>query len=339
MISADRVFIIAEAGVNHNGSLDIAMRLVEEARVAGADCVKFQSFKAERLSSRLADKAAYQKRNIGEDGSQFSMLSDLELSEADHRELIAHCRSQGIMFLSSPFDEQSADLLDSLGVAAFKIPSGELTNHEFLLHLAGKNRPLILSTGMSTLAEVAEAIEAVATTGNRKLSLLHCVTEYPAPVQQINLRAMLTLATAFGYPVGYSDHTPGIEIAVAATALGARIIEKHFTLSRDMLGPDHRASLEPPELATMVRAIRNVEECLGNGIKAPAECELKNIFVARKSLVAARDIATDEVLTRQNVAVRRPGHGIQPRDLEKALGLRVTRTVKAEEVIAWDDLK
>lgn len=339
MISADRVFIIAEAGVNHNGSLDVARRLVEEARGAGADCVKFQTFRADKLTSHSADKADYQKQNVGEGESQLYMLRALELSEDDHRELISHCRSQGITFLSSPFDEQSADFLDRLGVPAFKIPSGELTNHEFLRHLAAMNKPLILSTGMSTLAEVAEAVGAITTIGNGQLSLLHCVTEYPAPVEQINLRAMLTLAAAFGLPVGYSDHTPGMEIAVAAVALGACIIEKHFTLSREMPGPDHRASLEPQELASLVRAVRNVEECLGDGIKAPAQCELKNISVARKSVVATTSIAAGERLTRANVTVKRPGHGIQPRDMEKALGLRLAKDIKADDVISWSDLK
>ena len=339
MISEDRTFIIAEAGVNHNGSIDLAERLIEEALRAGADCVKFQSFSAEKLVSRSAEKAQYQKRTTGGGDTQFEMLSRLELSEDDHRALIALCRDKGIQFLSSPFDEGSADLLDRLGVAAYKVPSGELTNHRFLRHLAEKSRPIILSTGMSTLAEVAEAVEIIVRTGNRQLSLLHCVTEYPAPVAEVNLRAMLTLADAFGFPVGYSDHTPGIEIAVAAVALGARIIEKHVTLSRDMEGPDHRASLEPQELKAMIQAIRNVEQALGNGIKAPAPCEMKNIAVARKSVVAERDIGAGERLSRDNVAIKRPGHGIQPRDLEKVMGLTVTADIKAGSVVTWKDLK
>jgi N,N'-diacetyllegionaminate synthase len=339
MISEDRTFIIAEAGVNHNGSIDVAKRLVEEACRAGADCVKFQSFSADRLVSRSAEKALYQKRTTEGPSTQYEMLRSLELSEEDHRTLLACCHDSGILFLSSPFDEESADLLEDLGVAAYKIPSGELTNLGFLRYLAIKNKPMILSTGMSTLAEVAEAIEVLVGTGNQQISLLHCVTEYPAPFAEINLKAMLTLANAFGFPVGYSDHAPGFEIAVAAVALGARIIEKHFTLSRDLAGPDHRASLEPQELGAMIQAIRNVEMSLGNGIKEPAPCETKNMAVARKSVVAKRDIMSGERISRENVAIKRPGHGIQPKDLEKVVGLMVTTDIRADSVVTWKDLK
>lgn len=339
MIAQDRTFIIAEAGVNHNGSVEIATRLIEAARRAGADCVKFQSFRADKLVSRSAAKAQYQQRNTANTDSQYEMLRRLELSEDDHRTLLVCCRDHGILFLSSPFDEDSADLLERLGVPAYKIPSGEVTNHGLLQHLARKNQPLILSTGMATLAEVAEAVAAIAEAGNPPLYLLHCVTEYPAPVAEINLKAMLTLAHAFGLPVGYSDHTPGSEIAVAAVALGARIIEKHFTLDRNLPGPDHRASLEPQELGAMIQAIRNVEQALGTGIKVPAPCELKNRAVARKSVVATRDITRGECLSRDNVAVKRPGHGIQPRDFEKVMGLRVTADIPADRVVTWADLK
>ena len=339
MISEDRVFVIAEAGVNHNGSLDVAKRLVEEARRAGADCVKFQTFSAQALTSRHARKAEYQQQNGEGDGTQFGMLKRLELTENDHRALLAHCLENQIAFLSSPFDERSADLLDDLGVPAFKVPSGEVTNHQFLRYLASKNKPIILSTGMSTLAEVSEAVDAITDSGESELFLLHCVTEYPAPMEEINLRAMLTLAGAFRLPVGFSDHTPGIEIAVAAVALGARIVEKHFTLSRGMPGPDHRASLEPQELATMVQAIRNVEKSLGDGVKKPAPCELKNIAVARKSLVATQDIRAGQRLTPENVTIKRPGHGIQPKDLDKVIGLRTNVDIEADDVITWDHLK
>ena len=339
VIPHNRVFIIAEAGVNHNGSMEIATRLIEEASGAGADCVKFQSFSADKLVSRSAEKALYQKQNTEGPHSQYEMLRRLELSEEDHRTLLARCRDNGILFLSSPFDEGSADLLEKLGVPAFKIPSGELTNHGFLQYLASKNKPMILSTGMSTLAEVADAIEVIVGTGNRQLYLLHCVTEYPAPFGEINLNAMLTLAHAFGFPVGYSDHTPGIEIAVAAVALGARIVEKHFTLSRDMAGPDHKASLEPQELRAMIQSIRNVEMSLGDGIKLPAPCEIKNISVARKSVVATRDIVSGERISRENFAIKRPGDGIQPKDVEKMMGLRVNTDIKADSVITWKDLK
>lgn len=338
MTAQDNTFVIAEAGVNHNGSIDLALRLVEEARQAGADAVKFQTFRAERLVSRSAQKAQYQKRNTDGADTQFEMLERLELSDDDHRTLLAHCRMAGITFLSSPFDEESADLLDELGVEAFKIPSGELTNLALLRHLADKGRPLILSTGMATLAEVGEAVDVIVASGNRQLSLLHCLTEYPAPFAEVNLRAMLTLKDAFGFPVGYSDHTPGLEIAIAAVALGASIIEKHFTLSRDLPGPDHRSSLEPSELAQMVEAIRNVEQALGDGVKSPAPCELKNIPIARKSVVAERDFAAGERLTRQNVAIKRPGDGIQPRDLEKVVGRTVAVDIKAGDVVTWEDL-
>jgi len=339
MIAGDRTFVIAEAGVNHNGSVDIARRLVEEAGRAGADCVKFQSFSADRLVSCRAGKAPYQRRGAADAETQYDMLRTLELSEDDHRSLMEISRDNGVQFLSSPFDEQSADMLDRLGAAAFKVPSGELTNHGFLRYLAEKGRPLILSTGMSTLAEVAEAVDVILGAGTRELSLLHCVTEYPAPFAEINLRAMRTMAVAFGLPVGYSDHTPGTEVAVAAVALGARIIEKHLTLGRDMEGPDHAASLEPRELAEMVRAIRNVEAALGDGVKAPAPCEASNIGVARKSLVAERDIVAGERIGPGNVVVKRPGHGIRPADLEKVMGLIVTADIKAGNVITWKDLK
>ncbi len=339
MIGEDRAFIIAEAGVNHNGSVDVAKRLIDEARHAGADCIKFQSFIADKLVSRSAEKAQYQKQTTEGPTTQYEMLKRLELSEEDHRTLLAHCRENGMMFLSSAFDEESADLLEDLGVVAYKIPSGEVTNHGFLRYLAQKEKPLILSTGMSTLAEVAEAIEVIIAAGNQQLYLLHCVTEYPAPFAEINLKAMLTLENAFGFPVGYSDHTEGIEVAVAAVALGARIIEKHFTLSRDMAGPDHKASLEPHELRAMVEAIRNVEDSLGNGVKMPAPCEMKNMAVARKSVVARRDIASGERISRENVAIKRPGHGIQPKDIDKVMGLMVTTDVAADSVITWEDLK
>lgn len=334
-----RTVVIAEAGVNHNGSLDLARALVDEAKRAGADFVKFQSFRTAALASKTAPKAAYQRKTTAARQSQYDMLRALELSPVAHRILFAYCRVKRIGFLSSPFDEQSADLLSRLGVSQFKIPSGEITNHGFLRHVALKRKPIILSTGMSTLGEVEDAVRVIKDAGNRRTTLLHCVTEYPAPYDQINLRAMLTLKTAFGLPVGYSDHTPGIEIALAAVALGAAVIEKHFTLDRTMEGPDHQASLEPAELTNMVRAIRNVEASLGDGRKAPAPAELRNLTVARKSLVAARAIRKGEAITRSKVVVKRPGTGIQPVDLEKVLGLRAATAIPADEVITWSKLK
>lgn len=338
MIADDRVFVIAEAGVNHNGSLDLALRLVDEACDAGCDAVKFQTFRTERLVSRSAPKAEYQRRTTSASDTQFEMLERLELSEADHRALLARSSQAGIAFLSSPFDEDSADLLDELGVEAFKIPSGELTNHPLLRHVATKGKPIMLSTGMATMDEVADAVVVITSTGNRQLSLLHCVSEYPAPYAEVNLRAMLTLRDAFGFDVGYSDHTPGCEVAIAAVALGARILEKHFTLSRDLPGPDHTASLEPQELADMVASLRHIEEALGDGIKVPAPCEIKNIAVARKSVVAEHDLAAGQRVAAADIAIKRPGDGIAPRDLGNVIGRTVRRRIEAGDVITWKDV-
>jgi len=339
MKSVRRVFIIAEAGVNHNGSLEIAKKLIDAAKKAGVDAIKFQTFKAEKLVSESAPKADYQKRTTSVEESQYDMLKRLELSKEDHVELIHYCRQKRMTFLSSPFDETSADLLEQLCVSAFKIPSGEITNHPFLKHVARKNKPLILSTGMSTLGEVEEALQVIYSTGNRSVTLLHCVTEYPAPFHEINLKAMLTMRQAFQIPVGYSDHTPGLEIALAAVALGAEVIEKHFTLDKNMEGPDHRASLEPRELRAMVRAIRNVEKALGDGIKRPAACELRNIAIARKCIVAAREIKKGETLETSSIALKRSGNGIDPRDLKKIMGLKARVNIKGNDRITWDMLK
>lgn len=332
-------YIIAEAGVNHNGSVEIAKRLIDAAKTCGADAVKFQTFKAEKLVTRSAEKAEYQKRAGGAGDSQFEMLKRLELVEDDFRLLLHHCTQVGIEFLSSPFDEESADLLDSLGMATFKIPSGEITNHPFLEHVARKGKPVILSTGMSTLGEVEEAVGILRACGAPRLTLLHCVTEYPAPYGEINLNAMITLRTAFGLEVGYSDHTPGIEIPLAAVALGASVIEKHFTLDNAMEGPDHRASLNPEDFSCMILSIRNVENSLGDGIKKPAPCELKNIGIARKSVVAREAIKAGEIVCRHMLTVKRPGYGIQPRDIEKIVGLRAYRSVAVDEALSWQHLK
>jgi N-acetylneuraminate synthase len=330
--------IIAEAGVNHNGSLDLAVQLVEAAKASGADAVKFQTFRAERLATPSAHKAAYQDRTTAKTESQFEMLKRLELDAAAHQRLIAHCREIGIQFLSSPFDAPSADLLAALDVPVFKVPSGEITNLPFLARLARKGRPLILSTGMSTLGEVEEAVAVLRAAGATQLTLLHCVTEYPAPYAEVNLRAMQTLRTAFGLPVGYSDHTLGIEIAVAAVALGAEVIEKHFTLDRALPGPDHAASLEPSELRQMVAAIRHVEVALGSGIKAPAPCEVPNISVARKSVVAARALPAGHQLAAEDLDVKRPGTGIAPKLLPALIGRTLRAAVAEDEILKWDHL-
>jgi len=332
------VFIIAEAGVNHNGSLDLALQLVDAAKASGADAVKFQTFRADLLAIPSASKAPYQERTTANSESQFEMLQRLQLDAAAHRCLIDHCRQIGIQFLSSPFDVQSADLLASMDVQQYKVPSGEITNLPFLQHLARKGRPLIVSTGMSTLGEVEEAVHVLHTAGATRVTLLHCVTEYPAPYAEVNLRAMQTLKSAFCLPVGYSDHTAGIEIAIAAVALGAEVIEKHLTLDRSLPGPDHNASLEPDELQKMVAAIRNVEMALGNGIKAPAPCELPNLPVARKSVVAARSLAAGHTLAIGDLDVKRPGSGVAPKFLPALIGRILRVSVDKDEVFGWDHL-
>ena len=331
-------FVIAEAGVNHNGSPDLALELVAAAKACGADAVKFQTFEASALVTRTAPKAAYQRAGGAGDDAQHAMLAALEFDNVAWRSIHAHCRGVGIEFLSSPFDERAADFLDELGVRVFKVPSGEITNTPFLRHVGAKGKPVLLSTGMAWLGEVETAVRTLQDAGVRDLTLLHCVTEYPAPPEQINLRAMATLAQAFGLPVGYSDHTGGIEIAVAAVALGANVIEKHFTLDTTLPGPDHRASLDPPAFEAMVRAIRSVEAALGDGRKRPALCELPNLPVVRKSLVAARDLRAGDRLGRGDVVVKRPGSGIAPGELDRVLGRCVARDIAADEVILWSDL-
>lgn len=353
------VFVIAEAGVNHNGSLDMALQLVEAAHAAGADAVKFQTFKSEAVISMAAPKAEYQKSTTGEVESQLEMVRKLELSADDHRRILGHCESLGIRFLSTPFDPESADfLVQEMGVPLLKIPSGEITNAPFLLHIARLQLPVIVSTGMSTLAEVETALgvlaygylgpgkspgplsfeealnsEAGQAVIREKVSLLHCTTEYPAPFEQVNLRAMDTLAATFGLPVGLSDHTPGIAIPIAAAARGACIIEKHFTLDRDLPGPDHLASLQPDELAAMVAGIRQTEAALGDGIKRPAPAELGNKTIARRSLVAARAVKAGEKWSENNLTCKRPGSGIPPIHYWDYLGKCADRDYELDELI------
>jgi N,N'-diacetyllegionaminate synthase len=330
-----RVFIIAEAGVNHNGSMDMARKLVDAAAEAGADAVKFQTFRAESLVRRDAAKADYQKLTTMAEESQFDMIRRLELDEDAHRELVAHCRRRAILFLSSPFDLESIDLLSALGLEIFKIPSGEITNLPYLRRVGQLGRRIILSTGMADLDEVAAALDVLVAAGadKEKITLLHCNTEYPTPMEDVNLRAMKTLGAAFETPVGYSDHTLGIEIPVAAVALGATVIEKHFTLDRTLEGPDHQASLEPGDLAAMVRAIRNVSMALGTGIKAPTPSEKRNIPIARKSIVAARAIRKGEEFTEKNLAVKRPAQGLSPMLWDSLIGARADRDYALNESI------
>lgn len=313
-------FIIAEAGVNHNGSVELAMRLVDAAASAGADAVKFQTFLADRLVARNAPKAAYQKEPTGNNESQYDMLRRLELDEKAFRKLKAFSEDHGLVFLSTPFEEASADFLETLDIAAYKIPSGELTNLPFLTHIARKGRPMLMSTGMTTMNEVSRAVESVQSAGCRELALLQCVSAYPADPSDANLAVLATLAGAFGVPVGYSDHTLGIEVALAAVALGACVLEKHFTLDRSLPGPDHRASSEPFEMAALIAGVRKVEAAHGDGIKHPVSSESDTAIVARKSLVAARDIPKDAILNSSMVTVRRPGTGMAPNRADELLG-------------------
>lgn len=332
-------FIIAEAGVNHNGSPDTALQMIDAACEAGADAVKFQTFSADRLVSPSTPKAEYQKRTSGADETQYEMLRRLELSEETHYRLLERCRERGIAFISTPFDDLSADFLDSLGVPAFKIPSGEVPNIKFLEHIARKGRPVILSTGMATLGEVETAVSAVRDAGNPPLALLHCVSNYPAAPEDVNLRAMKTLSDTFGLPVGFSDHTMGIEVALAAAALGACIIEKHFTLDKTLPGPDHPASLEPDGLAAMVRGIRTVESAMGSGTKTPAAAERESADAFRKSVAAAEAIPAGKVITEKMLSIMRPGTGLSPSQLPLVVGRTARVPIPAGELIDWGMLE
>lgn len=331
-----KVLIIAEAGVNHNGSLDLAIQLVDRAAEAGADLVKFQTFITECNIAHHAPKAEYQKVNTdNKSESQFEMVKKLELSADMHEVLIAHCQKRGIGFFSTGFDIRSLDLLASLGAERFKIPSGEINNLPYLRHIGGFGKPIILSTGMSTLGEIEVALDVLEVAGTPRslITVLHCNTEYPSPMQDINLSAMLGIRQAFGVEVGYSDHTSGIEVPIAAVALGAIVIEKHMTLDRNLPGPDHKASMEPDEFAVMVRAIRNIEQAMGDGIKRPSPSEAKNKPIARKSVVAARQILAGECFTEENIAVKRPGTGISPMRWDDVLGRVAGRDFVMDELI------
>jgi N,N'-diacetyllegionaminate synthase len=330
-----KTLIIAEAGVNHNGDMALAKALIDAAAAAGADLVKFQTFSASRLVAPGALKADYQSRTTDAAESQHAMLRRLELSPEMHRTLIAHCNARGIPFFSTGFDVESIDLLLSLGMDRFKVPSGELTNLPYLRHIGGFGKPVMLSTGMATLGEVEWAIDVLerAGTPRARITVLHCNTEYPTPMVDVNLRAMVSMRDAFGVEVGYSDHTPGIEVAIAAVALGATVIEKHFTTDRSLPGPDHAASLEPDELTAMVKAIRNIETALGDGIKRPTASEARNKDVARKSIVAGRAIRAGETLDAGNLVVKRPGSGISPMRWDEVVGRVARRDYAVDEPI------
>lgn len=325
--------IIAEAGVNHNGSMELAKKMVDAAKTAGADYIKFQTFVPEKLVSRYAGKAEYQKQTTDAGQSQLEMLKNLALIQADFLELKAYCECVGIGFISTPFDLESIDFLNGLDMDFWKLPSGEVTNLPYLEAIGRTGKPVVMSTGMCEMDEIREAVRVLEKEGITDITLLHCNTEYPTPFEDVNLLAMQHMAEALGYPIGYSDHTVGIEVAIAAAALGAVVIEKHFTLDKTMEGPDHRASLEPEELAQMVSAIRNIEKSRGDGNKCRTHSEEKNCAAARKSIVAAADIRRGELFTEQNLTTKRPGTGISPMRWYEILGRRATRDYREDELI------
>ena len=331
----DRVYIIAEACSNHNGNLDIAKRMVDVAVEAGADAVKFQAFKSEKLVSKYAPKAEYQKESTGSKESQFEMLKKLELNEDAHKELMKYCKKKKITYLCTPFDLESIDLLNRLDLKVFKIPSGEITNLPYLRKIGDLRKNIIMSTGMANLKEIGDALNILIKYGTSKknITILHCNTEYPTSFEDVNLLAMLTIKKAFKVDVGYSDHTLGIEIPIAAAALGAKVIEKHFTLDKNMAGPDHRASLEPDGLRAMVKGIRDIEKALGSGIKRPSLSELKNTPIARKSIVASRGIKKGEMFSEENITAKRPGFGISPMKWDKVISKKAKRDFKEDELI------
>lgn len=330
-----KVFVIAEAGVNHNGSLDLAKKLVDVAVDAGADAVKFQTFKADKLVIKSAQKAEYQMQTTSADESQYEMIKKLELDKNAHRELIRHCNAKKIMFLSTPFDHDSIELLNEFGMQIFKVPSGEITNLPYLRHIGRLGKEVILSTGMADLGEIEDALDILMHEGvpKEKITVLHATTEYPCPIGEVNLRAMQTIRAAFGVKVGYSDHTQGIEVPTAAVAMGACVIEKHFTLDRTMEGPDHKASLEPQELKAMVQSIRHIIQALGDGIKKPSKSESKNIPISRKSIVAARPIKSGEIFNSDNLTVKRPGAGINPMRWDEIIGQVAQRDYLPDDLI------
>lgn len=329
------VFIIAEAGVNHNGSVELAKKLIDAASESGADAVKFQTFKTQNLVSKDAKKAAYQKETTDAKESQFEMIKKLELDADTHRELIDYCKTKEIMFLSTPFDLESVDLLSDLGLEIFKIPSGEIINLPYLRKIGALNKQIILSTGMSDMSEIKDALDVLVDAGTNKdkITVVHANTMYPTPMEDVNLRAMLSIGDAFDVAFGYSDHTLGIEVDIAAVAMGASVIEKHFTLDKNMEGPDHKASLEPDELNAMVKAIRNIELALGDDIKKPSKSEIPNMEVARKSIVASKKIAKGELLTQDNLSVKRPGNGISPMKWDEIVGTVASKDYKEDELI------
>ena len=333
------VYIIAEAGVNHNGSLERAKELVCIAKKSGCDCVKFQSFSADKIVTKKAKKAKYQIENTKNDDSQYKMLKKLELSKDDFYALKKYCDELKIDFLSTPFDEEAVDMLEDLEVDAYKISSGDITNKPLLQYIASKGRKILLSTGMSTLEEVKKAVEWIEEAGNKNIVLFHCTSNYPAPYDSVNMKAMLTLREKFGYPIGYSDHTTGIEISLMSVAYGASIVEKHFTYDKKADGPDHKASLSPKELEDMVKSIRHIEEAVGEGEKIPTETELSTREVARKSLVWKKTKIPGEIVTREDICCKRPGNGICPEKLDDIIGLKITKKCEEDNLVEMEDFE
>ena len=333
------VYVIAEAGVNHNGNVDTALKMIEMAKECGCDCIKFQTYKTENLVTKTAPKAQYQVQNTKNNDSQFSMLKELELSYSDFFALKKYCDEVGIDFMSTPFDKESVELLEKLDVKSYKISSGDVTNKPLLEYIASKNKPIIVSTGMCTLDEVEEAVDWIEQVGNKSISLLHCTSNYPTPIEEVNMKAMLTLGRKFPYAIGYSDHTKGILIPAMAVAMGAKIIEKHFTLDKNMDGPDHQASLDVTELKEMVGTIRTIELAMGNGVKVPALSELSTRNVARKSIVLKKDMKRGDVITSDDLEIKRPGNGIAPKYMEQLLGKVLKRDIQADELLRYEDME
>jgi N,N'-diacetyllegionaminate synthase len=332
---SNKTIFIAEAGVNHNGDIQKALQLIDIAAEAGADYVKFQTFRSENLSSAIAKKADYQLQTTDQKESQLAMLKKLELAKEDHFLLMEHCKKRKISFLSTAFDLESLDFLHSLNMDIFKIPSGEITNYPYLLQISKYKKPIILSTGMANLSEIESALDVLLSNGltRNQITILHCNTEYPTPFSDVNLKAMISIRDAFGVKVGYSDHTPGIEVSLAAVAMGASVIEKHFTIDKNLPGPDHKASLEPHELKALVSGIRNIELAMGDGIKRTSESEKKNMPIVRKSIVASKEIRKGEIFSSENCSVKRPATGVSPMRWNEIIGKESTRDYKFDEPI------
>lgn len=333
------VYIIAEAGVNHNGNIDTALKMIDKAKECGCDCIKFQTYKTENLVTKSAKKAEYQVQNTHNDDSQYSMLKALELSYNDFTTLKNYCDNVGIDFMSTPFDKESVDLLEDLEVTSYKMSSGDITNKQLLEYVASKRKPMIISTGMCMMDEVIEAVDWIEHAGNKEITLLHCTSNYPAPYDEVNMNAMLTLKREFPYTIGYSDHTKGIIIPIMAVAMGAQVIEKHFTLDKNMDGPDHKASLDVMELKEMVASIRTIESAMGDGVKAPSQSELSTRNVARKSIVLKKAMKKGDIIKKEDLDIKRPGDGIAPKYMEQLQGKVLVRDIEADELLRYEDME